>query len=74
MVMFTDGKTTAGPNPAPIAAAARADGIVIYAIGLSGSDGVDVSALDDWASKPSSAYVAITPDNAELTTISTAVT
>lgn len=33
MVMFTDGETTAGPNPSPIAAAARAAGIVIYCIG-----------------------------------------
>ena len=66
MVMFTDGRTTAGPDPSPIAAAARAAGVVIYAIGLSGSDGVDVSALEDWASKPASAYVAITPDETEL--------
>ncbi|MBD5151767.1 MAG: VWA domain-containing protein [Oscillibacter sp.] len=66
MVMFTDGNTTAGPNPSPIAEAARAAGVVIYAIGLSGSDGVDVSALEDWASKPASAYVAVTPDDAEL--------
>ena len=66
MVMFTDGETTAGPNPGPIAAAARAAGVVIYAIGLSGSSGVDVAALEDWASKPASAYVAITPDDAEM--------
>lgn len=66
MVMFTDGKTTAGPNPSPAAAAARTAGTVIYAIGLSGTDGVDASALEDWASKPASAYVAITPDDAEL--------
>lgn len=66
MVMFTDGETTAGPDPSPIAAAARAAGATIYAIGLSGSGGVDASALEDWASKPASAYVAITPDDAEL--------
>ena len=66
MVMFTDGETTAGPAPSPIAAAARAAGVTIYAIGLSGSSGVDVSALEDWASKPSPAYVSITPDDAEL--------
>ena len=66
MVMFTDGQTTAGSNPSPIAAVARGAGVVIYAIGLSGSSGVDVSALEDWASKPASAYVAITPDDAEL--------
>ncbi|MDE6588910.1 MAG: VWA domain-containing protein [Oscillospiraceae bacterium] len=66
MVMFTDGVTTTGPDPRPIAAAARAAGAVIYAIGLSGSGGVDADALEDWASKPASAYVAITPDDAEL--------
>ena len=66
MVMFTDGQTTAGPDPSPLAAAARAAGTVIYAIGLSGNDGVDTAALEDWASKPASAYVAITPDAAEL--------
>ena len=66
MVMFTDGETTAGPDPSPIAAAARAAGVIIYAIGLSGSGGVDATALEDWASKPASSYVAITPDDAEL--------
>ena len=43
IVMFTDGKTTAGLPPAPVAAAARASGIIIYCIGLIGSDGIDVS-------------------------------
>lgn len=66
MVMFTDGETTVGPDPSPIAAAARAAGAVIYAIGLSGSGGVNVSALEDWASKPASSYVTITPNDAEL--------
>lgn len=66
MVMFTDGETTVGPDPSPIAAAARAAGVIIYAIGLSGRGGVDVSVLEDWASKPASSYVAITPDDAEL--------
>ena len=66
MVMFTDGQTTVGPDPSPVAAAARAAGTIIYAIGLSGSDGVDPAALENWASKPASAYVAITPNDAEL--------
>ncbi len=66
IVMFTDGETTAGGNASPVAAAARASGIVIYAIGLSGTDGVDVAALEDWASKPASAFVAITPDAEDL--------
>ena len=38
MVMFTDGNTTIGAPPAPVAAAARAQGIIIYCIGLIGSD------------------------------------
>ena len=66
MVMFTDGKTTTGADPSPVAAAARAAGTIIYCIGLSGSDGIDVNTLEDWASKPASSYVAITPDAAEL--------
>lgn len=66
MVMFTDGVTTAGGNPDPIAAAAKAKGIVIYCIGLSGNGGIDEQALNDWASDPDSAYVAITPDDEEL--------
>ena len=41
MVMFTDGKTTAGVDPNPIATAAKAMGAVIYVIGLVGSDGID---------------------------------
>lgn len=66
MIMFTDGKTTAGANPNPIATAAKAQGIIIYCIGLSGNGGIDEQALRDWASDPDSAYVAITPDDAEL--------
>lgn len=34
MVLFTDGNTTTGGPPAPAAAAARAQGITIYCIGL----------------------------------------
>lgn len=64
--MFTDGKTTAGADPNPIAAAAKAQGIIIYCIGLSGNGGIDEQALRDWASDPDSAYVAITPDDEEL--------
>ncbi|MGN1110650.1 MAG: VWA domain-containing protein [Oscillospiraceae bacterium] len=66
IVMFTDGVTTAGGDPAPIAAAAKAQGIVIYCIGLSGNGGVDEQALNEWASDPDSAYVAITPNDEEL--------
>lgn len=66
MVMFTDGVTTAGGPAAPVAAAARAQGVVIYVIGLSGNGGINEDALKDWASDPDSAYVAITPDDEEL--------
>ncbi len=66
MVMFTDGRTTAGGNPNPIAAAAKVQGVTIYCIGLSGNGGVDEQALNEWASEPPSSYVAITPDDEEL--------
>ncbi len=66
IVMFTDGKTTAGPSPSPVAAAARAAGITIYCIGLIGSNGIDISVLNDWATEPDDSHVAVTPDDAEL--------
>ena len=66
IVMFTDGKTTVGAPPAPVAAAARASGIIIYCIGLIGSDGIDVSVLNDWATDPDASHVAVTPDDADL--------
>lgn len=66
MVMFTDGKTTAGPNPNPVAAAARNEGIIIYCIGLIGSDGIDPAVLNEWATDPDSSHVAVTPDDADL--------
>lgn len=66
MVMFTDGKTTAGPDPNPVAAAARADGVIIYCIGLIGANGIGPAVLDEWATDPSETHVAITPDDADL--------
>lgn len=66
IVMFTDGNTTAGAPPAPVAAEARSRGIIIYCIGLVGADGVDVNRLNEWATAPSAAHVAVTPDEAEL--------
>lgn len=66
MVLFTDGRTTVGGDASPAAAAARAQGVTIYCIGLSGNGGVDEQALNDWASDPDSSYVSITPDDAEL--------
>ena len=66
MVMFTDGRATVGPDPAAVAAAAKAQGTTIYVIGLSGDGGIDVAALESWASSPAASYVSITPDDAEL--------
>ena len=66
MVMFTDGRTTAGGDPNQVATLAKAQGVIIYCIGLSGNGGVDEQALRDWASDPDSAYVAITPNDEEL--------
>ena len=42
IVMFTDGETTEGPSPLPITDTAKADGVIIYCIGLSCSGGFDV--------------------------------
>ena len=66
MVLFTDGRNTGGGNPYDMAERAKAEGIVIYCVGLQGRDGLDVPALDAWSSDPDSAYVLITPDDAEL--------
>lgn len=66
ILMFTDGKTTIGPPPAPVAAALRTSGVVIYCIGLIGSDGIDVATLNEWATDPDASHVAVTPDDAEL--------
>lgn len=66
IVLFTDGKTTIGPPPAPVAAGLRDSGVVIYCIGLTGSDGIDVATLHEWATDPDSEHVAVTPDPAEL--------
>ena len=61
IVMFTDGKTTSGVPPAPVAAAAMASGIIIYCIGLVGDDGIDVSVLNDWATDPDASHSVIPP-------------
>lgn len=66
MVMFTDGFTTAGGNADTITTLAKSQGVIIYIIGLSGNGGIDIPALESWASSPASAYVAITPDDTEL--------
>ncbi|MFR4972732.1 MAG: vWA domain-containing protein [Butyricicoccus pullicaecorum] len=45
--------------------AAKDDGITIYCIGLDAPGGLDVTALETWASAATS-YVLITPDDSEL--------
>ncbi len=66
IVIFTDGETTEGPSPLSITDAAKEEGIIIYCIGLSGSNGFNADALASWASSPATSYVAITPDDSEL--------
>ena len=50
----------------PSPAAAKAQGIIIYCIGLIGSDGLDIDALNEWATDPDASHVAVTPDAADL--------
>lgn len=59
-------KRTTGAPPAPVAKEARDAGIIIYCIGLIGSDGIDVNVLNDWATDPDASHVAVTPDDAQL--------
>ena len=61
IVMFTDGKTTAGPPPESIAEAAKDARVINYCIGLIGTDGIDVETLNEWASDPDAAHLAVTP-------------
>lgn len=69
MIMFTDGLTTAGGDPNNVATLSKSQGIIIYSIGLSGQNGIDINALNDWSSDPDSSYVVITPDDEELENI-----
>lgn len=69
MVMVTDGVTTAGGNANTVATAAKAAGVTIYIIGLSGNGGIDETALRQWASQPDTEFVSIAPSDAELEAI-----
>lgn len=71
MVLFTDGNTTTGVPPAPVAAAARIQGITIYCVGLIGTDGLDITALNSWATDPDTSHVSVTPNAADLEKIFT---
>lgn len=66
MVMFTDGNTTTGLPPAPVAEAAKAKGIIIYCIGLIGENGINVDVLNDLASDPDESHVVVTPNDEDL--------
>lgn len=66
VVMFTDGEPTVGPDPSPVAAELRSQGIEIWCIGLVGTNGVNVDSLNDWATPPPSEHVRVAPDAAEL--------
>ena len=66
MVMFTDGVTTAGGPPNPVATLAKSQGVIIYSLGLMGNGGIDEQALQDWASEPKAAHVAIAPTDEDL--------
>lgn len=66
IILFTDGETTVGPNPSINAQLAKDAGIDIYCIGLEGNSGIDVNALNDWASDPDSTYVYIAPTPEDL--------
>ena len=69
-IMFTDGKTTAGPDPQRIADRMKEkDGIEIYCIGLL----TDVEPLKGWASDPDYAHVAFTSDFHQLRQVFTQI-
>jgi len=70
LIMFTDGETTVGGNPNGVAAAARAAGTEIYAIGLGDAD---VAALNNWATDPDSQHVFVAPDSSQLQAIFQAI-
>ena len=69
MVMVTDGVTTTGADANVVASAAKAAGVTIYIIGLSGNGGIDETALRQWASQPDTEFVSIAPSDAELEAI-----
>lgn len=58
ILMFTDGETSAGPDPDPVAQAAKTSGTAIFCIGL----GLPENILDTWASDPDSTHVMWTDD------------
>ena len=66
LVIFTDGETTVGPDPAAVAADLRGEGVEIYCIGLVGRTGLNEETLRSWASDPVDDHVITTPNEEEL--------
>ena len=62
VIMFTDGETTASPDPAPAVQALKDKGIEIFCIGLA----TDPASLNLWATDPDSTHVVTTEDPAQL--------
>ena len=62
VVMFTDGETTTGGDPAPVAQRIKASGAEIDCIGLR----TDPAPLNLWASDPDSEHVVFTDDPQKL--------
>lgn len=66
LVLFTDGRTTAGVCADQHARAIREQGVEIYVVGLAGKNDVYEKALHEWASAPTENHVAIAPTHKEL--------
>lgn len=66
IVMFTDGKTTTGPDASDIVKSAKALGIKIYCLGVDGDDAIDESVLKKWASNPDSEYFSSASNAAQI--------
>ena len=62
VIMFTDGKTTASPDPAPAVRALKDKGVEIFCIGLD----TDTAPLNLWATDPDKTHVAYTDDSTQL--------
>lgn len=73
MLMFTDGDTTVGTDAdtSAAAAAARAAGTEIFAIGLGNT--VVSANLNDWATDPDSEHVFLAPNSTQLQAIFEAI-
>ena len=62
LILFTDGQTTAGPDPAPEAEALKQEGVSIYCVGL----GAPEEVLAGWSSAPAEHHVVLAPSAEEL--------